>query len=223
MKWIFNAHPPPSSIFICGSPLASLRRIQRPDPLLRHSYHGQPIRVNATQYHTYPLRLGVKRRKIEGADSGKLSQHSIFPHCRPFSMAFLYSPPLISPTETHTPPLAAIKRLHSEGINGHGARSESEPVDAVALSAALKDFDNARTKERTPTASPSRKRQRVYGDRFIPNREGQDIQASFNLLYDDGSPATLSRAKRRTPHGELHFQKSEYLPRVCGSGVYTDE
>lgn len=45
--------------------------------------------------------------------------------------------------------------------------------------------------------------------RFIPNREGQDLQASFSLLHDDASPATPSKAKKRTPHGELHFQKSE--------------
>lgn len=46
--------------------------------------------------------------------------------------------------------------------------------------------------------------------RFIPNREGQDYQASFSLLHDDASPATPSKAKRRTPHSELHFQRSEY-------------
>jgi hypothetical protein len=45
---------------------------------------------------------------------------------------------------------------------------------------------------------------------FIPNREGQDLQASFSLLHDDGSPSTpSSRTKRRPANGELHFQKSE--------------
>ena len=46
--------------------------------------------------------------------------------------------------------------------------------------------------------------------RFIPNREGQDLQASFSLLHEDASPTTPSRAKKRTPHGELHFQKSKF-------------
>jgi cell division cycle 20-like protein 1, cofactor of APC complex len=45
--------------------------------------------------------------------------------------------------------------------------------------------------------------------RFIPNREGQDLQASFSLLHEDGSPATPSKIKKRTPQGELHYQKSE--------------
>lgn len=45
--------------------------------------------------------------------------------------------------------------------------------------------------------------------RFIPNREGQDLQASFSLLHEDASPTTPSRAKKRTPHGELHFQRSK--------------
>lgn len=44
--------------------------------------------------------------------------------------------------------------------------------------------------------------------RFIPNRDNIDLQASFNLLHADGSPSTPSKPKKRTPHGELHFQKS---------------
>lgn len=44
--------------------------------------------------------------------------------------------------------------------------------------------------------------------RFIPNRSGQDFPASFSLLHEDGSPATPSKSAKRTPHNELHFQKS---------------
>lgn len=79
-------------------------------------------------------------------------------------------------------------------------------VDAGALSLAL--AETARPRESTPTASPSRKRQRIYGDRFVPNRQGQDIQASFSLLGEDGSPSTPSRSKRRPANSELHFQRS---------------
>jgi cell division cycle 20-like protein 1 (cofactor of APC complex) len=50
--------------------------------------------------------------------------------------------------------------------------------------------------------------------RFIPNRDGQDLQASYSLLHDDGSPATPSRSKKRTPHGELHFQRTEEANRT---------
>ncbi|TGZ81670.1 WD40 repeat-like protein [Ascodesmis nigricans] len=67
--------------------------------------------------------------------------------------------------------------------------------DADVLRAALEDSVG------TPTASPSRKRQRV----FIPNRDGIDLQASFSLLQ----PSTPSRPPKRTPQGELHFQKNE--------------
>ncbi len=52
---------------------------------------------------------------------------------------------------------------------------------------------------------------KLTGSRFIPNREGQDLQASYSLLHDDGSPATPLKQKKRTPHGELHFQKSKSL------------
>ncbi|KAL7267548.1 substrate-specific activator of APC-dependent proteolysis [Rhizina undulata] len=65
----------------------------------------------------------------------------------------------------------------------------------------------------TPAPSPSRKRQR-YNDRFIPNREGIDLQASYSLLHAEGSPSTPSKPKRRTPHGELHFQKTEEANRT---------
>lgn len=69
------------------------------------------------------------------------------------------TPALISPPESKTPPTATHKRHQSLGRN-------SEPVDASALSKALKDFEQAgKARERTPIASPSRKRPRIQGDR----------------------------------------------------------
>lgn len=44
---------------------------------------------------------------------------------------------------------------------------------------------------------------------FIPNREGQDLQASFSLLHDEMSPSSPSKGKRRPANGELHFQRSK--------------
>ena len=117
-----------------------------------------------------------------------------------------HTPALASPPDSRTPPTAAGRRSKVNGTE----RAGSEPINASALSKALREFeDSGSARERTPGASPSRKRQRVYGDRFIPNREGQDLQASFNLMHEDGSPSTPSKAKKRTPHGELHFQKSK--------------
>lgn len=50
-------------------------------------------------------------------------------------------------------------RQHAEG---------AEPVDPSALAKALKDYETAGTRrERTPVSSPCRKRQRVYGDRYV--------------------------------------------------------
>ena len=77
------------------------------------------------------------------------------------------TPTLVSP-DISTPP-AADKRNRTNGHIMNGAeRAGSEPVDPTALSKALKDMDDAgRVRERTPGASPSRKRQRVYGDRSV--------------------------------------------------------
>ena len=46
--------------------------------------------------------------------------------------------------------------------------------------------------------------------RFIPNREGIDLQASYSLLHADASPSTPSKPKKRPQQGELHFQRSEW-------------
>ena len=78
-----------------------------------------------------------------------------------------HTPTLVSP-DIATPP-AATKRNPTNGHITNGAeRAGSEPVNPTALSKALKDIDDAgRVRERTPGASPSRKRQRVYGDRSV--------------------------------------------------------
>ena len=77
---------------------------------------------------------------------------------------------LISPPGHNTPPTLNAK---TNQPNGHSSREQgrqnSETMDANVLSKALKDMEAAgRTRERTPGASPSRKRQRiVYGDRLV--------------------------------------------------------
>ncbi|KFY49251.1 hypothetical protein V496_10145 [Pseudogymnoascus sp. VKM F-4515 (FW-2607)] len=138
----------------------------------------------------------------------------------------LNTPPLEKAPGNMTPPLPkertrrttvnANTNVNSNTARGHSRTPSAPPLDPNALSKALfKEFEEGgRSRDITPGGSPSRKRQRVYGDRFIPNREGQDLQASFSLLHDDGSPATPSKAKKRTPHGELHFQKTEEANRT---------
>ncbi|KAI9657575.1 MAG: substrate-specific activator of APC-dependent proteolysis [Trizodia sp. TS-e1964] len=127
------------------------------------------------------------------------------------------TPTIISPPGDRTPPLQTTtmgKRNHIDGLSSGSRDKALDYIDPDALSKALKEFEQAgRDRERTPGGSPSRKRQRVYGDRFIPNREGQDLSASYSLLHDDGLPATPSR-KKRTPQGELHFQKTEEANRT---------
>lgn len=71
------------------------------------------------------------------------------------------TPTLISPPESKTPPTATHKRNQAD----FALDRSSEPVDASALSKALENFERAGRIQDRPIASPSRKRQRIYGDR----------------------------------------------------------
>ncbi|KAL4796997.1 WD40-repeat-containing domain protein [Aspergillus venezuelensis] len=125
---------------------------------------------------------------------------------------------IVSPPGSRTPPSMPSKTtlFYPESSGAQRTRRHtSGAIDPNALTRALKEYDDAgRSRERTPGASPSRKRQRVYGDRFIPVREGQDLQATYSLLHEDGCPATPSKTKKRTSHSELHFQKTEEANRM---------
>lgn len=122
------------------------------------------------------------------------------------------TPNLMSPPRSKTPPTVIGKRSHSERLANGSHRSGSEPVSATALNKALQQVEEAgRSRSTTPSSSPSRKRQKLQvggGDRFIPNRSGQDMSASYNLLHEDGSPATPSKGHKRIPT-DVHFQKKE--------------
>ncbi|KAF4632344.1 hypothetical protein G7Y89_g5776 [Cudoniella acicularis] len=87
----------------------------------------------------------------------------------------LNTPPVATPPRSATPPPATEKRKSDkrayEGNSTRGERAAGTPgaesIDPNALSKALlKEFEDAgRHRETTPGGSPSRKRQRVYGDR----------------------------------------------------------
>ena len=120
----------------------------------------------------------------------------------------LSTPSLISPPITKTPPTDSAQ---SGGRLRRGIQRNSEPIDPQGLSQALNKLERGgREREHTPGSSPNRKRPRVYGDRFIPNREGRDYSSGFNLLHEDASPATPSKSKKRPSNNEINFQKSEY-------------
>ena len=77
---------------------------------------------------------------------------------------------IVSPPRSQTPPSHPAKKTlyFNDSTSLPQSRPGSEPVDPEALTRALKEYDEAgRRRERTPGASPSRKRQRVYGDRYF--------------------------------------------------------
>lgn len=130
------------------------------------------------------------------------------------------TPSLPTPAESKTPPTITSKRFYEQygvgvGTSGDAQRLSVEQVDEENLTRRLRELENAgRQRDRTPGHSPRRKKQRVFGDRFIPNRDGQDLPASYSLLFDDGSPATPSRSRRKGAHEELHFQRTEEANRM---------
>ncbi|KAF2207466.1 hypothetical protein CERZMDRAFT_115160 [Cercospora zeae-maydis SCOH1-5] len=139
------------------------------------------------------------------------------------------TPAPLSPPRSKTPPTITGKRAHSDEQvpTADQFRNGSEPVNAVALNKALKDIERVgQRRVSTPAPSPSRKRQKVQAsDRFIPNRAGQDLSASYNLLHEDGSPATPSRHRRKGP-GDLQFQKMEAnrtYTSILRSEMFNDE
>ena len=79
---------------------------------------------------------------------------------------------LVSPPGSKTPPSNRMKSNVSSNtleVPRQRTRPGSEPVNADALSRALKGYDDVSRhhRERTPGTSPSRKRQRIYGDRCV--------------------------------------------------------
>jgi len=87
----------------------------------------------------------------------------------------LNTPPVATPPRSTTPLQFGEKRKSDKKaaeINGirHDRSSAAvigaEAIDPTALNKALRDFEDAgRHRDVTPGGSPSRKRQRVYGDR----------------------------------------------------------
>jgi len=82
--------------------------------------------------------------------------------------------PVATPPRSTTPPPQAEKRKSDRKATGDSERSDrpavasgADAIDPNVLSKALlKEFEDAgRHRDVTPQGSPSRKRQRVYGDR----------------------------------------------------------
>lgn len=102
-----------------------------------------------------------------------------------------------SPPDIKTPPSLTGKRNHLNGSLAHGNdRAGSEPIDPSALSKALKDFEEAgNIRERTPGGSPSRKRQRIYGDRLVEFPETMSDTLSPIIMHLNGVFGALLNAR----------------------------
>lgn len=78
-------------------------------------------------------------------------------------------PNIASPPGSKTPPSMHSRKttlFFPETGGRQKSQNGSDSIDPDALTKALKDFEEAgHRRERTPGTSPSRKRQRVYGDR----------------------------------------------------------
>lgn len=122
---------------------------------------------------------------------------------------------LPSSAGTRTPTRALNKRAHANGTTVNSAgRAGSEPVDPTVLSKALKDFEDARrTRDRTPGASPSRKRQRIYGDRSVHELDTASPTRVMGLQtlcpmrlpkVEEGTEALQQQQQYNSKHGKKH-------------------
>jgi len=123
------------------------------------------IPPNTTTF-LHSLRKAAKMGFSE--ETGSNGYHT---HLAKASNAF-NTPPIETPPRAMTPPLGAEKRqVEIKSIGENSSRRASgalggEAIDPSALKKALKNFEEAgRPRDVTPGGSPSRKRQRVYGDR----------------------------------------------------------
>ena len=93
-------------------------------------------------------------------------------------------PALVSSTAPTPPLLHGAKRGHPNGHTGRPHEREgSEPIDARSLSKALQEFkETDQSREKTPSGSPSRKRQRIYGDRYDICRNKVKLALKRGLL-----------------------------------------
>lgn len=163
--------------------------------------------------------LALAAMTREPDDSAVAAAAPPLPYKRPVRDANSPSRAMAPRVSTPPPPppsdrgrLQARQNVDNANVpSAHSGRRDGSlsGIDPDVLTRALSRELSADRRDSAPAASPSRKRQRINGDRFIPSRSGQDLQASFSLLHEEGSPATPSRQKKRTPHGELHFQRSK--------------
>lgn len=141
---------------------------------------GSPLTISPFPHRLFPPQ-GISPQEdtivvlIDPSDTGPARYLALHPNSTLQScitiqrdtMENSHTPALVSPPTTRTPP-AAVRKSHVNGHANGADRAGSEPVDPSALSKALKNFEEAgHTRERTPGASPSRKRQRIYGDRSV--------------------------------------------------------
>lgn len=126
----------------------------------------------------------------------------------------LRSPDLASSPLIKTPPLVTGKRNHLNGSLAHAKeRADSEPIDPGALSKVLKEFEEAgNMRERTPGGSPSRKRQRIYGDRSVDFLEIMLNPGGYRIRGRNGGSGTSCTIRN---YGGGLCQKFAGIGTVC--------
>lgn len=71
------------------------------------------------------------------------------------------------------------------------------------------DFSAVKPGSLSRIASGKRKA-RDYGDRFIPTRDGSDLNATYHLFGETGSPTTPTKTQKRSGMGEVDAQKGQF-------------
>ncbi|EHL02574.1 hypothetical protein M7I_1368 [Glarea lozoyensis 74030] len=115
----------------------------------------------------------------------------------------LNTPPVATPPRISTPPLGGTERRKSDkrALEATSVRGEAERATL------LKEFeDGGRPRETTPGGSPSRKRQRVYGDRTAIAE--WNIGGLVQRLRRDSSQIEKSASRRQFTSDSIKTEKT---------------
>ncbi|SCZ89648.1 BZ3500_MvSof-1268-A1-R1_Chr9g10520 [Microbotryum saponariae] len=127
-------------------------------------------------------------------------------------------PPASGSSNSSSHPNAARPSLVPGSSTSRQTMSFGFESSTLSHSASTGSLDSVNGRRSTPN-SPSKKK--VYGDRFIPNRDGMDLQTSFSLIQSaSSSPLKGKRKTTVTDHDHLQDDANKTFSALLKSELF---